>query len=146
MRVGLNTGEVVLRSIRKDDLHADYVPVGHSTNLAARMEQLANPGTILVTAHTHRLTDGYFEFNPLGETQIKGVETPLQVYEVLGAGPFRTRLQVAARRSLTRFVGRRHELEQVQHALAQARAERGQIIGVMGEPGLGKSRLFYEVL
>jgi class 3 adenylate cyclase len=63
MRVGINTGEVVLRSIRKDDLHADYVPVGHSTNLAARMEQLANPGTIVVSAYTHRLTDGYFAFN-----------------------------------------------------------------------------------
>ena len=73
MRVGINTGEVVLRSIRKDDLHADYVPVGHSTNLAAWMEQLANPGTIVVSAYTHRLTDGYFAFKDLGQTQIKGV-------------------------------------------------------------------------
>ena len=86
MRVGVNTGEVVLRSIRKDDLHADYVPVGHSTNLAARMEQLAAPGSILVTAYTHTLTDGYFEFKNLGQTQIKGVEEPLNVYEVLGLG------------------------------------------------------------
>ena len=77
MRVGINTGEVVVRSIRKDDLHADYVPVGHSTNLAARMEQLATPGSILVTAYTHRLTDGYFAFKDLGQTQIKGVEEPL---------------------------------------------------------------------
>src|SRR5262245_44837146 len=91
MRVGVNTGEVVVRSIRKDDLHTDYVPVGHSTNLAARMEQLANPGSILVTEQTHHLTDGYFEFKALGEVQIKGVEEPLQVYEVLGAGPLRTR-------------------------------------------------------
>ena len=96
MRVGINTGEVVLRSIRKDDLHADYVPVGHSTNLAARMEQLAVPGSILVTAYTHKLTDGYFAFKDLGKTEIKGVEEPLNVYEVLGAGPLRTRLQVAA--------------------------------------------------
>ena len=96
MRVGINTGEVVLRSIRKDDLHADYVPVGHSTNLAARMEQLANPGTIVVSAYTHRLTDGYFAFKDLGPTQIKGVEEPLTIYEVLGAGPLRTRLQVCA--------------------------------------------------
>ena len=85
---------MVLRSIRKDDLHADYVPVGHSTNLAARMEQLATPGSILVTAYTHKLTDGYFEFKDLGQTQIKGVEEPLNIYEVLGAGPLRTRLQV----------------------------------------------------
>jgi class 3 adenylate cyclase len=144
MRVGVNTGEVVVRSIRKDDLHADYVPVGHSTNLAARMEQLAAPGSILVTAYTHKLTDGYFEFKDLGKMQIKGVEEPLKVYEVLGAGPLRTRLQVSARRGLTRFVGRQSELEQLQHTLAQAKAGHGQIVGVMGEPGLGKSRLFYE--
>ena len=116
MRVGINTGEVVLRSIRKDDLHADYVPVGHSTNLAARMEQLANPGTIVVSAYTHRLTDGYFAFKDLGPTQIKGVEEPLNIYEVLGAGPLRTRLQVSARRGLTRFVGRQSEMEQLQQS------------------------------
>ena len=85
-----------MRSIRKDDLHADYVPVGHSTNLAARMEQLATPGSILVTALYPQLTEGYFAFKDLGQTQIKGVEEPLNVYEVLGAGPLRTRLQVAA--------------------------------------------------
>jgi class 3 adenylate cyclase/predicted ATPase len=144
MRVGVNTGEVVVRSIRKDDLHTDYVPVGHSTNLAARMEQLAAPGSILVSAYTHRLTDGYFEFKALGQTQIKGVEEPLHVYEVLGAGPLRTRLQVASSRGLTRFVGRHREMEQLQTALAHAKAGHGQIVGVMGEPGLGKSRLFYE--
>jgi class 3 adenylate cyclase/predicted ATPase len=145
MRVGLNTGEVVLRSIRKDDLHADYVPVGHSTNLAARMEQLATPGSIVVSAYTHRLTDGYFAFKDLGPTQIKGVEESLKIYEVLGAGPLRTRLQVnASRYGLTRFVGRQRELEQLNQALEQAKAGQGQIVGVMGEPGLGKSRLFYE--
>src|SRR5436309_8673582 len=101
LRVGVNTGEVVVRSIRKEDLHTDYVPVGHSTNLAARMEQLAAPGSILVTEQTHELTAGYFEFKALGKTQIKGVEEPLNVYEVLGAGPLRTGLQVAASRALT---------------------------------------------
>ena len=80
----------------------------------------------------------------MGQTQIKGVEEPLNIYEVLGAGPLRTRLQVAARRGLTRFVGRQSEMEQMQRALAQAKAGHGQIVGVMGEPGLGKSRLFYE--
>jgi len=144
MRVGVNTGEVVVRSIRKDDLHTDYVPVGHSTNLAARMEQLAAPGSILVTAYTHTLTDGYFEFKDLGKTQIRGVEEPLNIYEVLGGGALRTRLQVSARRGLTRFVGRQNEMEQLQQAFAQAKAGHGQIVGVMGEPGLGKSRLFYE--
>jgi hypothetical protein len=145
MRVGINTGEVVVRSIRKDDLHTDYVPVGHSTNLAARMEQMATPVSILVTAYTYKLTDGYFAFKALGQTQIKGVEEPLAVYEVLGAGPLRTRLQVTATRwGLTRFVGRQSELEQLRRALAHAKAGQGQIVGVMGEPGLGKSRLFYE--
>jgi hypothetical protein len=119
-------------------------PVGHATNLAARMEQLASPGTILVTASTHRLTDGYFAFRGLGEMPIKGVEAPLSVYEVLGAGPLRTKLQVAAQRGFTRFIGRHRELDQLQHALGQARAGQGQIVGVIGEPGLGKSRLFYE--
>ncbi|MBI3249606.1 MAG: AAA family ATPase [Deltaproteobacteria bacterium] len=144
MRVGLNTGEVVVRSIQKDALHADYVPVGHSTNIAARMEQLATPGSIVVSEYTHTLTDGYFAFKDLGPTQIKGVEAPLNIYEVLGAGPLRTRLQVAARRGLTRFVGRQSEMEQLHNALAQAKAGHGQIVGTMGEPGLGKSRLFYE--
>ena len=143
-RVGVNTGEVVVRSIRKDDLHTDYVPVGHSTNIAARMEQLANPGSILVTAQTHKFTDGYFEFKALGDTQVKGVEEPLDIYELLGVGPLRTRFDVAARRGLSRFVGRQSELDQMQQALAQAKAGHGQIVGVMGEPGLGKSRLFYE--
>jgi class 3 adenylate cyclase/tetratricopeptide (TPR) repeat protein len=144
MRVGVNTGEVVVRSIRKEDLHTDYVPVGHSINLAARMEQLAAPGSTLVTAYTHKLTDGYFEFKNLGQTKIKGVEEPLHVYEVLGAGPLRTRLQVAVQRGLTRFVGRQSELDQLKKALEQVNAGHGQIVGTMGEPGLGKSRLFYE--
>jgi hypothetical protein len=144
IRVGLNTGEVVVRSIRKDDLHTDYVPVGYPTNLAARMEQMATPGTILITEHTQKLVEGYFELKALGVVEIKGVEAPLNVYEVLGAGPLRTRLQVAARRGLTRFVGRHSEMEQIRRALEQAKASRGQIVGVMGEPGLGKSRLFHE--
>src|SRR5206468_869142 len=144
MRVGVNTGEVVVRSIRKDDLHTDYVPVGHSTNLAARMEQMATPGSILITEYTRKLVEGYFDLKALGAAEIKGVETPLHVYEVLGVGALRTRLQVSARRGLTRFVGRHSEMEQLQRALEHAKAGHGQIVGTMGEPGLGKSRLFYE--
>lgn len=144
LRVGINTGEVVVRSIRKDDLHTDYVPIGHSTNLAARMETLANPGAIVVSAYTQKLTEGYFECKALGETQIKGLSEPMPIYEVLGVGPLRTKLQVAARRGLARFVGRQSEMEQLQRALEQAKAGHGQIAGVMGEPGVGKSRLLYE--
>jgi class 3 adenylate cyclase/predicted ATPase len=144
IRVGLNTGEVVLRSIRKDDLHTDYTPVGHSTSLASRMESLATPGSIVVSEHTYKLTEGYFEFRPLGAAQVKGVSEPVHIYEVLGVGPLRTRLQVAARRGLVRFVGRQGEMEQIKKALELARAGYGQIVAVVGEPGVGKSRLFYE--
>src|SRR5712692_3457590 len=144
IRVGINTGEVVLRSIRKDDLHTDYVPVGHSTNLASRMESLATPGSIVVSEDTHRLIEGFFECKPLGAAQVKGIDAPVHIYEVLGVGPLRTRLQVAARRGLVRFVGRQSELEQLQRALELTRAGHGQIAGVMGEPGVGKSRLFHE--
>ncbi|MGD9603824.1 MAG: adenylate/guanylate cyclase domain-containing protein [Gammaproteobacteria bacterium] len=144
MRVGLNTGEVVVRSIRKDDLHTDYVPVGHSINLAARMEQMATPGTVLVTEHTAKFIEGFFALKSLGSAEVKGLEQPLAVFEVTGLGPLRTRLQVSARRGLTRFVGRRQELEAMQRALEEARAGRGQVIGIMGEPGMGKSRLVHE--
>ncbi len=144
LRIGVNTGEVVVRSIRKEDLHTDYVPVGHSTNLAARMEQMATPGSILITAYTQKLVEGYFALKPLGEAAIKGMEQPLAVFEVTGVGEARTRLEVAERRGLTRFVGREQELSQMLRALEEARAGHGQVIGVMGEPGMGKSRLFYE--
>lgn len=144
IRVGINTGEVVMRGVRKDDLHTDYTPIGHSTGLASRLEGLATPGSIVVSEGTYKLTEGYFEFKPLGAIHVKGVSDPVPLYEVVGVGPLRTRLQVAARRGLVRFVGRQSELEQLQRALAQAQAGHGQIVGVMGEPGLGKSRLFYE--
>jgi class 3 adenylate cyclase len=144
MRVGINTGEVVMRSIHKDDLRADYVPVGHATNLAARMEQMATPGSIFMTEHTKNIVEPYFMLTLLGAAQIKGVEAPLNVYEVVGVGSLRTRLHVAARRGLSRFIGRQDELHQLQTALAHAKAGKGQIVGVTGEPGLGKSRLFHE--
>src|SRR5262249_16584466 len=144
IRVGVNTGEVVLRSIRKDDLHTDYTPVGHSIHLAARMEGLARGGAVIVSDHTYKLIEGYFECKALGAAKVKGVTEPIPIYEVLGVGPLRTRLQVAARHGLVRFVGRRSELEQMQKALEQAKVGHGQIVGVMGEPGVGKSRLFYE--
>jgi hypothetical protein len=144
MRVGLNTGEVVVRSIRTDDLHTDYVPIGHATGLAARLQSLANPGSIVVSASTFWLTDGFFAFNALGVAQIKGVSEPVPVYEVAGVGPLRTRLQVSARRGLARFVGRQRELELMQQAWEQAKRGQGQIVAAVGEPGVGKSRLCYE--
>jgi class 3 adenylate cyclase/tetratricopeptide (TPR) repeat protein len=144
IRVGINTGEVVMRGVRKDDLHTDYTPIGHSTGLASRLEGLATPGSIVVSEQTYKLTEGYFAFQPLGAVRIKGVSEPVSIYEVVGVGPLRTRLQVAARRGLARFVGRSNEMEHLQRAFAQAQSGHGQIVGVMGEPGVGKSRLFHE--
>ncbi|WP_011295923.1 adenylate/guanylate cyclase domain-containing protein [Cupriavidus necator] len=144
IRVGVHTGEVVVRSIRKDDLRTDYDPVGHTMHIAARMEGVATPSSILVSESTYRLAEGYFEFKALGRTQIKGLREPLVVYEVLGLGALRTRLQVGAHRGLARFVGRGAELERLGQALALANTGRGQIVGVGGEAGVGKSRLFHE--
>ncbi len=144
IRMGLNTGEVVVRSIRTDDLHTDYVPIGHATSLAARLQSLANPGSIVVSASTFRLTDGFFAFHALGAAQIKGVSEPVPIYEVVGVGPLRTRLQGAARQGLVQFVGRQPELELMQQAWEQAQRGQGQMVAAVGEPGVGKSRLCYE--
>ena len=146
IRVGVNTGEVVLRSIRKDDLHTDYVPVGQSIHLASRMESLATSGSILVSEQTYKLTEGYFDFTALGQAQVKGFPEPLNIYEVGGVGTLRTKLQLSVHRGLARFVGRKSEMEQLQQAWEQAKAGHGQITAVMGEPGVGKSRLFYEFI
>lgn len=126
IRVGINSGEVVVRAISTEDLHTDYDPVGHSIHIASRMEGIAVPGSIVVSEHTHKLTEGYFAFKALGATPIKGLPEPLAVFEVLGPGPLRTRLQVAASRGLARFVGRARELEQLREARAQAQACTGR--------------------
>ncbi|HSF33609.1 MAG TPA: adenylate/guanylate cyclase domain-containing protein [Candidatus Tectomicrobia bacterium] len=143
IRVGLNSGEVVVRAIG-NDLHMDYTAVGQTTHLAARMEQLARPGTALLTADTLRLVEGYVEVKPLGPVPVKGLPEPVEVYELLRAGPVRSRLQAAVARGLTRFVGRDTELEQLRQALARAGAGHGQVVAGVGEAGVGKSRLLYE--
>jgi class 3 adenylate cyclase/pimeloyl-ACP methyl ester carboxylesterase len=143
IRVGLNAGEVVVRSI-DSDLHMDYSAIGQTTHLAARMEQMARPGSVLTTAEILKLVEGYVYVKPLGPVSIRGLEAPIAVYEIVGAGPVRSRLQVAAARGLTRFVGRDAEMEQLQRALEQAREGHGQVVAVVGEVGVGKSRLFFE--
>jgi class 3 adenylate cyclase len=143
-RVGVNTGEVVVRSISTGDGHAEYTPIGHSTGLPARMQALAPIGSIAATQQTQKPCEGYFTFKSLGPTTVKGVSGSVNVFEVTGLGPLRTRLQVAAQRGLTRFVGRQAELEQMKRALELARAGHGQIVAAIGEPGVGKSRLFFE--
>ncbi len=144
IRVGLNSGEVVVRAIGSD-LHLDYTAVGQTTHLASRMEQLATPGTALLTADTVRLAEGYVTVTPLGPVPVKGLEAPIEVYELTGAGPLRSRLRAAAARGLTRFVGREGELDQLRQALGHAAGGQGQVVAIVGEPGVGKSRLVWEV-
>jgi class 3 adenylate cyclase/tetratricopeptide (TPR) repeat protein len=143
IRVGLNAGEVVVRSIGSD-LHMDYTAVGQTTHLAARMEQMAMPGSILIAPAVLGLVEGLVQVKALGAIPVRGLRDPVEVYEVTGAGVVRSRLQAAAARGLTRFVGRQHELETLQQALAQAQAGHGQVVALVGEAGVGKSRLFYE--
>ena len=143
IRVGLNSGAVVVRAIRSD-LHMDYTAVGQTTHLAARMEQLADPGAIVITPETLALAEGYVEVKSLGPVTVKGLVDAVEVYEVTGVGPARTRLQASARRGLSRFVGRGDELEQLRRAQQFADSGRGQVAAIVGEAGVGKSRLVYE--
>jgi class 3 adenylate cyclase/tetratricopeptide (TPR) repeat protein len=145
IRVGLNSGEVVVRSVGSD-LRMDYTAVGQTTHLAARMEQLAPPGSIRLTASTLGLAEGYVEVKPLGPIPVKGLAEPLDAYELTGAGPARTRLQASWTRGLTRFVGRDAEMDQLRRAAEEIRRGRGQLVAVVGEPGVGKSRLYYEFI
>jgi predicted ATPase/class 3 adenylate cyclase len=145
MRVGLNSGEVVVRAIG-NDLHMDYSAVGETTVLAARMEQTAMPGTIRLSAATLRLVEGLVQVTALGPVPVKGLEEPVEVFELLGASGLRRRLQAAAARGLTPFVGRQHEQAALHQALAQAQAGHGQVVALVGEAGVGKSRLVYEVV
>ncbi len=143
-RVGINTGETVVRSIQTGDAHTEYTPIGHSTSLASRMQTLAPTGSIAVTETTQKLCAGYFNFKALGPTRVKGVSEPVNVFEVTGLGPLRTRLQRSAGRGLTKFVGRSREMDAMKHAAEQARAGHGQIVAAMAEAGAGKSRLLFE--
>jgi len=143
-RVGLNTGEVVVRSLETGEGHTEYTPIGHSTSLAARMQLLAPVGSIAVTDAARKLCEGYFTFKPLGPTVVKGVKEPVEVFEVTGLGPLRTRLQRSASRGFTKFVGREHEMAALQHAAHLAQGCHGQVVAAMAEPGVGKSRLFHE--
>ena len=145
IRVGLNSGEVVVRAIG-NDLHMDYSAVGQTTHLAARMEQLAAPGSIMLAAPTLRLVEGFVRVNALGPIPVKGLTEPVEVFELLGASAVRRRLQATAARGLTRFVGRDTEIEALQQALERARAGHGQVVACVGEAGVGKSRLVYEVV
>src|SRR5262249_48907877 len=143
IRIGLNSGEVVVRAIGSD-LHMDYTAVGQTTHLAARMEQIARPGSILISPRTLGLVEGYMVVKPLGPRSIKGIEGAMEVFELVGATPVRLRFHALARRGLTRLVGRAQQLDALRQALEQAREGNGQVVGIVGEPGVGKSRLYWE--
>jgi class 3 adenylate cyclase/tetratricopeptide (TPR) repeat protein len=145
LRVGVNAGEVVVRTIG-NDLHMDYSAVGQTTHLAARLEQLATPGSVLLTAATLRLVEGLVQATSLGPVPVKGLTEPVEVFELVGASALRRRLQAAAARGLTRFVGRQTELAALQQALERAGAGHGQVVALIGEAGVGKSRLVYEFI
>ena len=143
VRVGLNSGEVVVRSVGSD-LRMDYTAVGQTVHLAARMEQAAMPGSILISANTLRMAEGLVAVRSVGSIPIKGLADPVEAYVLTGVGQARTRLQAAAIRGLTRFVGRDAEIEHLSRLLGLAAASHGQVAAVVGEAGVGKSRLVSE--
>src|SRR5438105_2085298 len=142
-RVGINTGEVVVRSVETGG-RIEYTPIGHTANLASRLQTLAPAGSIAVSEYTRKLCEGYFELRALGPTAVRGISEAINVFEVTGPGPLRSHFQLSARRGLTKFVGREQELEQMHRALELAMGGHGQIVAVMAEAGTGKSRLFHE--
>jgi class 3 adenylate cyclase/tetratricopeptide (TPR) repeat protein len=144
MRIGLNSGPVVVGSIG-DDLRMDYTAIGDTINLASRMETTAKPGTVLVSGHTYKLARDYFKFESLGKIQVKGKEEPQDAYELLAPSEVKTRIEAAAVAGLTKFVGRRREMEALQEALEKVRSGSGQVVGIVGEAGVGKSRLILEM-
>ena len=143
MRIGLNSGSVIVGSIG-DDLRMDYTAVGDTSNLASRIEKAASPGTCLVSEHTHYLSRDYFEFNALGMVVVKGKEEPQEVYELIRVGEVDTRIAASAARGLTRFIGRKNSMAVIEGAWEKASKGSGQVVGVVGEAGIGKSRLLLE--
>ncbi|MCZ6654007.1 MAG: alpha/beta fold hydrolase [Planctomycetota bacterium] len=145
IRVGLHSGEVLVRAIG-NDLSMDYDAIGPTVHLASRMEQIATAGGTRLTADTLRLVEGFVDLRPLGPVPVKGIAEPVEVFELIGVGAAHTRLQAAVARGLTRFVGRQDEIETLNRCLSLAGEGHGQIIAAVGEPGVGKSRLYYEFI
>src|SRR2546425_839999 len=143
VRQGLNTGLVVVGSIGSD-LRMDYTAVGDTTNVAARLQQSAEPGSIVISAGTHRVVNAYFHVRPLGELLLKGKPEPVRAWEVISARLPRTRLEVEAERGLTPLVGRDRELQHLFECFGKVMASQAQVVFISGEPGIGKSRLLLE--
>ncbi|HET9591678.1 MAG TPA: adenylate/guanylate cyclase domain-containing protein, partial [Solirubrobacterales bacterium] len=139
-RIGINSGEVVAGAIGE----GSYTAIGHTVGLAQRMETLAEPGRAYLTEHAAELARGFLDLRDLGEFEIKGASRPVQVFELAGVGQARTRLDLAAERGFSRFVARERELERLQAALRRAGEGEAGAVGVVAEPGIGKSRLYHE--
>ncbi len=143
VRMGLNTGPVVVGKIG-DNLRMDYTAVGDTTNLAARLQQMAPLGAIWVGDATYRVASTAFEWRSVGPIMVKGRETPTPAYELVSRRAVRSRFDVQAQRGLTRFVGRESEFQQLVSRWEVAKLGQGQVVSVVGEAGLGKSRLIHE--
>jgi class 3 adenylate cyclase/tetratricopeptide (TPR) repeat protein len=143
MRIGLNSGPVIVGSIG-DDLRMDYTAIGDTTNLASRMESMAKPGTVLVSKATHRLVKEYFELHSLGQLEVKGKEEPQEAFELIRAGEVATRIGASVVKGLTRFVGRTSSMAALMESWEKAQSGSGQVVGIVGEAGVGKSRLLLE--
>ncbi|MGD0661061.1 MAG: adenylate/guanylate cyclase domain-containing protein [Syntrophorhabdales bacterium] len=144
MRIGLNSGPVVVGAIG-DDLRMDYTAIGDTINLASRMESSAPAGAIYVSGHTHRLARDFFTFSSLDKVQVKGKEEPQEAYVLLSPTEVKTRIEASAASGLTPFVGRHKEMETLSEALGKARSGTGQVVGIVGEAGVGKSRIILEM-
>jgi class 3 adenylate cyclase/tetratricopeptide (TPR) repeat protein len=145
MRIGLNSGSVVVGSIG-DDLRMDYTADGDVTNLANRMESRAEPGGILVSGATHKLVKDFFEFTPLGKVEVKGKEQPQEAYQLIKAGEIQTRFRASVAKGLTKFVGRKNSMEALRGLYERVLSGSGQVVGITGEAGVGKSRLLLEFI
>jgi len=143
MRIGLNSGPVIVGAIG-DDLRMDYTAVGDTTNLASRMQAMAHAGSVLVSRNTHRLVRDFFDFEPLGKVSVKGKEELQEAYELVRAGEVTTRFGAAQAKGLTRFVGRTNSMSSLMEAYEKVESGSGQVVGIVGEAGVGKSRLLLE--
>ena len=143
LRIGLNSGPVIVGSIG-DDLRMDYTAVGDTTNLAARMESMARPGAVLISEATQRLVRDFFELKSMGKVEVKGKDKPQQAFELMRAGEVETRIEAAITKGLTRFIGRKNSMAALMQAFEKTISGAGQVIGIVGEAGVGKSRLLLE--
>jgi len=143
MRVGINSGPVVVGAIG-DDLRMDYTAEGHTSNLASRLEGMAKPDSIMVSNETYRLAEEFFRFQPLGQMNIRGISRPQDTYELISVGTVETRIDASVAKGLTRWVGRSRSMNKLKEVYAKIVSDRGQVVAIAGEPGVGKSRLLLE--